>query len=153
MAAANGDLLEGQLSNGCGQLDRDGAEADADRPVRLLDVVDGETGDRCGPLGVEEQQQSGKAVFGLEGVVVQQASGGGPAGLVVHRLGGAVPPLGREAEVTGDLLGEGPAHEVACLLAKADVVAGHPALKVGLSTGGEGQVLALEPGQEIDGRP
>ncbi|KUM97184.1 hypothetical protein AQI95_41970 [Streptomyces yokosukanensis] len=47
----------------------------------------------------------------------------------------------------------GPAHEVACLLAKAGVVAGHPAFKVGLATGGKGQVLALEPVQEVDGRP
>lgn len=153
MAAANLDLLEGQFSDGCGKLDWDGAEADADGSVRLLDVVDGEPGDRGGPLGVEEQQQAGEAVFGLEGVFVQQASGSVPAGFVVHRLGGAVPLLGREAEIAGDLLGQGPAHEVACLLAEADVVAGHPAFEAGLSAGGKGQVLALEPVQEIDGRP
>ncbi|GAA1928747.1 hypothetical protein [Streptantibioticus ferralitis] len=153
MAAANLDLLEGQFSDGCGQVHRDGAEADADRSVRLLDMVDGEPGDRRGPLGIEEQQRAGKAVFGLESVVVQQATGGVPAGFDVHRLGGAVPSDGREAEIAGYLLGEGPSHEVACLQAKTDVVAGHPALKVGLSTGCKGQVLAREPVQEIDGRP
>lgn len=42
---------------------------------------------------------------------------------------------------------------MACLLAKADVVAGHPAFEVALATGGKGQVLALEPVQEIDGCP
>lgn len=52
----------------------------------------------------------------------------------------------------GDLLG-GPAHEVARLLAKPDVVAGHPAFEVGLSAGGEGQVLTLELVQEIDRCP
>ncbi|MFD4034771.1 hypothetical protein ACFWVP_30780 [Streptomyces sp. NPDC058637] len=88
MAAANLDLLEGQFSDGCRKLDRDRAEADADAAVRLVDVVDGEPGDRSGPLGIKEQQQASEAVFGLEGVVVQQTTGGGPAGLVVHRLGG-----------------------------------------------------------------
>jgi len=37
-----------------------------DRSVRLFDVVDGEAGDRGGPLGIEEEQQAGEAVFGLE---------------------------------------------------------------------------------------
>ncbi|CAM5258857.1 hypothetical protein SXANM310S_02564 [Streptomyces xanthochromogenes] len=62
MAAANRDLLEGEFSDGCGKLDRDGAEADADGSVGLLDVVDGEPGDRGGPLRIEEQQQAGEAV-------------------------------------------------------------------------------------------
>ena len=141
MAASGRDLLEGQFSEGCGKHDRDGAEADADGSVGLVDVIDGESGDRGGPLGVEEQQQAGEAVFGLEGVVVQQASCGGPAGLVVHRLGGAGPSDGREAEAVGDLLCDGPADEVAGLPVKAGL-AGHPAFKVGLSAGGQGQVLA-----------
>lgn len=153
MAAAGRDLLEGQLSNGCGKVDRDGAEADADRSVRLLDLVHGEPGDRRGPLGVEEQQQAGETVFGLEGVIVQQAAGGVPAGFVVHGLGGATPSFGREGEIASDLLGEGPAHEVACLLAVADVVAGHPALKVGLLASGKGQVLVRKPVQDVDGCP
>lgn len=102
MAAADRDLLEGEFSNECWKFDRDGAEADADRSVRLLDVVDGEPGDRCGPLGIEAQQQAGEPVFGLEGVAVRKASGGVPAGFVIHRLGGAVPSLGREAEITDD---------------------------------------------------
>ncbi|MFD7064511.1 hypothetical protein [Streptomyces sp. NPDC059906] len=153
MAAANRDLLSGQISDGCGKLDRNGAEADAHGSVRLLDVVDGEPGHRRGPLGIEEQQQSCQAVFGLESAVVQQAAGGVPAGFVVHRLGGAVPSLGGEAEIAGDLRGQGPAHEVACLPAMADVVAGHPAFKVGLAAGGQGQILFLEPVQEMDGRP
>jgi len=117
------------------KLDGDGAKADADGSVGLLDVVDDEPGDRCGPLGVEQQQQASEAVFVLEGVVVQQASGGGPASLVVHRLGGAVPSLGREAEIMGDLLREGPAHKVACLATEADIGAGHPAFEVNLPTG------------------
>lgn len=153
MAAANLDLVQGQFSDGCGKLDGDGAETATDACVCLLDVVAGEPGDRSGPLGIEEQQQAGEAVFGLERVVVQQTSGGGPAGLIVHRLGGAVPSLGRKGEIAGDLLGQGPAHEVACLLAKTGVVAGRPTFEVGLSAGGKGQFQAVEPVQEVDARP
>lgn len=65
MAAANRDLVEGQFSDGCGKLDRDGAELDADGSVGLRDVVDGEAEGRGGPLGIEEQQQDGEAAFGL----------------------------------------------------------------------------------------
>lgn len=70
MAAANRDLLKRQFSDGFGQIDRDIAEADANCSAGLLDVVDGEPRDRGGPLGIEEQQQAGEAVFGLEGVVM-----------------------------------------------------------------------------------
>jgi hypothetical protein len=42
MAAAERDLLECEFSDGCRECNRDGAEADADGSVRLLDVVDGE---------------------------------------------------------------------------------------------------------------
>ncbi|UDF08793.1 hypothetical protein LH646_15215 [Streptomyces sp. WA1-19] len=115
MAAAGGHLFQGQLGDGAGQGDRDVAEADADGPVRLLDVRGGQPGDRRWPLGIEEQQQASQAVFGPDGVVVQQTTGGGSAGIVVHGLGWAVPLHGREAEVPGDPLGEGPAHEVASL--------------------------------------
>lgn len=86
-------------------------------------------------------------------VVVQQAAGAGPAGLDVNRRGGAVASLGRDGEIAGDPLGEGPGHEMACLLAKTGVAAGRPALKVGPAAGGKGQVVAREPVQERDGRP
>ncbi|WP_063886653.1 hypothetical protein [Streptomyces aureus] len=35
----------------------------------------------------------------------------------------------------------------------ADIVAGHPAFAVGLTAGGNGQILLLEPVQEMNGRP
>ncbi|MFH8775955.1 MULTISPECIES: hypothetical protein [unclassified Streptomyces] len=99
------------------------------------------------------QQQSGETVFGPEAVVVQQEAGGGPAGLFVHRLRGAVPSDCREAEIAGDLLGESPAHEVACLPAVADVIAGHPAFEVSLVAGDNSQTLALKPAEEVDCGP
>ncbi|MEU1296268.1 hypothetical protein ABZ439_28030 [Streptomyces sp. NPDC005840] len=116
-------------------------------------MVDGEPGDLRRPLGIEKQQQAGEAVFVLEGVVVQQTAGGGPAGLVVHRLGRAVPSDGREAEIASNLLGENPAHEVACLPAVTDVVAGHPAFKIGLTAGRQDQAQGLDPVEEVDGCP
>lgn len=42
--------LEGEVSDGGREFDGDGAEVDAGACVRLLDVVDGEPGDRGGPL-------------------------------------------------------------------------------------------------------
>ncbi len=51
MAAANRNLLKGELSDGGGQVDGDGAEAEADCSVGLLDVVDGEPGARAGRPG------------------------------------------------------------------------------------------------------
>lgn len=45
-----------------------------------------------------------------------------------------------------------PSHEVSCFLAMADIVAGYPAFKAGLTTGRKGQILLLEPVQEMNGR-
>lgn len=109
-------MLQGQISDGPGQGDRGVAEADADRSFRLVDVSGAQPGYCRELLGIEEQQQTGQAVFGPDGVVVQQAAGGGPADVVVHGLGWAVPLHGGEAEVAGDLLGEGLAYEVGCSL-------------------------------------
>ncbi|MFJ2847778.1 hypothetical protein ACIPD2_40150 [Streptomyces griseofuscus] len=67
MAAADRNLVKGKLSDRAGQVDGDGAEAEADGSAGLFDVVDGEPGDRRRPLGIEEQQQAGEAVFGLRG--------------------------------------------------------------------------------------
>jgi len=50
--------------------------------VAALDVVEGEAADRGRPLGVEQHEQAGDTVLGLEGVVVQQ-----PAGLFPPCLG------------------------------------------------------------------
>lgn len=84
---------------------------------------------------------------------MQQAAGGGPAGLVVHGLGGASPFHGGEAEVAGDLPCQCPADEVSSLLPMAGVVAGQPLFEVGLAAGGDGQAVLGEPVQEDDGRP
>ena len=56
-----------------------------------VDVVEGESADRGGPLGVEQDEQPGDAVVGLEGVVVQQPAGLCPARLGVDDAGWAVP--------------------------------------------------------------
>ncbi|MGC9439904.1 hypothetical protein [Streptomyces sp. WG5] len=84
---------------------------------------------------------------------MQQTAGSGPAGLVVHRLGRAVPSDGREAEIASNLLGESPAHEVPRLSAVTDVVAGQPAFKIGLTAGRQCQALGLDPVEEVDGCP
>lgn len=86
--------------------------------------------------------------------------GRGQLGCGKPRLGGgSVPRRGPEARLGGRRGGCGPTRpsprcgQVACLQTKSDVVAGDPAFKVGLATGGKGQVLTREPVQGIDGRP
>ncbi|MEU7429188.1 hypothetical protein [Streptomyces sp. NPDC040750] len=75
MAAADRDLLESQFSHRCGKRNGDGAGANAHDSVSLLEVVDSEPGDRCGTLGIEEQQQVSEAASALEvvsyGVIVR----------------------------------------------------------------------------------
>lgn len=80
-------------------------------------------------------------------------AGGGPADVVVHGLGWAVPLHGGEAEVAGDLLGEGPAYEVAYFPAGLGLVAGHPAFEVALAAVRQRQVRVREPVHQMDGGP
>jgi hypothetical protein len=63
-------------------------------------------------LGVEQHEQAGEAVFGLEVLVVQQPAGDVPAVLVVQDLGRPFPSGGGDLD-GGDLLGAGPADEPA----------------------------------------
>jgi hypothetical protein len=79
VAASGGDQVAGEGGQGPGRHDGDGPEAELDRVVACVDVVDDESADRRGSLGVEQDQQSGDAVVGVEGVVVQQLFGLVPA--------------------------------------------------------------------------
>ena len=92
-----------------------------------------------GSLGVEQHEQSGDAVLGVEGVVVQQPSGLVPAVVVVQRAGRAGPSGGGELQVGADLLRDRPADEVAGLGPVADVAAGQPGVEVALTAGGQGE--------------
>ncbi|WP_409497382.1 hypothetical protein [Amycolatopsis sp. cmx-11-12] len=58
------------------------AEVDAD-VVAGVDLIEGEAADRGWPLGVEQNQQTGHPMLGLDGVVVQQPAGLFPTGLGV----------------------------------------------------------------------
>ncbi|MEU9095657.1 hypothetical protein ACIOEW_40150 [Streptomyces sp. NPDC087901] len=62
----------GQLGDGLGQLNGCIAEVETYLLSADLDVLDGQSVDRRWPLCVEEEKQSCEAVFGLEGVVVQE---------------------------------------------------------------------------------
>jgi hypothetical protein len=92
--------------------------------------------------------QAGDAVFGLDGVVVQQSAGVLPAGLGVDDAGWAVPPDGGELQ-RGRLVLVGPPDEVPHV--GAGVSAGQPCLEVALPSGGEGEVVGVEPVKQGDG--
>ena len=80
-----------RAASGFGQDDGFAAEAEPTCLPSVVDVVEGESADRGGPLGVEQDEQAGDAVVGVERVVVQQPAGLLPAGLVVDDAGRAVP--------------------------------------------------------------
>jgi hypothetical protein len=129
VAAAGGDQLQDEAGQRLGEHHRLAAQPQADRTVVAgVDVVEGEAADRRWPLSVEEHQQPGDAVLGLEGVVVQQPAGLLPAGLGVDDARGAAPPGGGEVQA-GQLLSVCPADEV-------------PDLEAPVGAGGGGGVVA-----------
>jgi hypothetical protein len=66
---------EGKRGNGFGQHDGLIAEMDPDSPITGVDVVDRQAADRGRPLGVEQHEQTGEAVFGFDFFVVEQPPG------------------------------------------------------------------------------
>ncbi|MFI6452492.1 hypothetical protein ACIBF6_13120 [Streptosporangium amethystogenes] len=108
MPLAVGGDAPGQCGDGLGQMEGCIAEVEAHSLVADLDVLDGQAADRRCPLGIEEEKQTGEAVFNLEGVVVQEPTCDVPAVLVIERLRGAVPADGGGVD-GGELVGVGPA--------------------------------------------
>lgn len=72
VASAAGDDAADQFVDRVGQPDRCAAEADADTVIGDRDLVGGQQADGRWALGVEEQEQAGEAVLGVDGGVVQQ---------------------------------------------------------------------------------
>src|ERR1039457_6242793 len=107
-------------------------------------MVEGESADGGRTLCVEQDEEPGDAVFGLDCGVVEQALGLVPACLGVDGPGRAAPFRGREFQ-GGELLRPGPADEVPGLAAVGGAWAGHPALQVSLSAGREGEAAGGEP--------
>src|SRR5207245_1171309 len=105
------DEYEDESGKRLGQQDGLAAQADAYLLLAGLDVLEGEAAEGGGALGVEEDQEPGDAVFGFEGVVVEEPARLLPSGLGVDEPGWAVPPDGGKIE-PGQLLVPGPAHEV-----------------------------------------
>jgi hypothetical protein len=109
-------------------------------------VREGEPGDGGDPLRVEEDEQAGDAVGGVEGVIIEQ-----PTGLVPALVGIDDParpgPAGRRQLQFGELLGPRPANEVADVGLASDASGGEPGIEAALV--GRGQV-DVEAGQPID---
>ena len=82
MPAAGRYQLQDQGVEGLGEDGRLAAGPDPHLVTSGLDVAEGELADCGWPLGVEQDEQPGNAVFGFERAVVQQ-----PAGLFLSGLG------------------------------------------------------------------
>lgn len=111
VTSSGGDELEDERSERFGHVDGLTSEVDLHLVAAGVDVVEGEAADRGGPLGVEEYEQAGDAVFGFDGVVVEQTACLFPAGFGVDDAGGAAPSGGGELQA-GQFLVVGPQHEV-----------------------------------------
>jgi len=74
-------------------------------------MTGGQAGDPGDGLGVEQDEQPGEPVPGVDRVVVQQPTGRVPAGLVVQRLDRSPPSDGGDG-YRGQPLPCGPADEV-----------------------------------------
>jgi hypothetical protein len=61
-------------ARGFREFDGLAAEAQPNCMIIDVDVVDSESADRCGPLGVEQDEQTGDPIFELEGAVVQKSA-------------------------------------------------------------------------------
>ena len=149
VAAAGGEELADEAGEGLGQGDGLASQAQLYLLVIRVDVAEGEAADDRRPLGVEEDEEPGDAVFGIEACVVEQPAGLFPAGLGVDDAGRAAPPGGGEIQA-GQLLLVRPADEVAGLAAVASLAADDPGIQVVLPAGRRGEVPGGEPVQERD---
>ncbi len=149
MSSAGGGELEDECVEGLGQHDGLAAEPEPHVLRAGVNLVEGEAADRGGPLGVKEKEQSGDAVFGFEGVVVEQAAGVVPSGFGVDNAAGPGPSGGGEVEAS-QFLAPGPADEVPGLAAMGGVIAGQPGVKVALPCGGQVEAAGGEPVQQRD---
>ena len=88
VALAGGDQVKDETGERFGEYDRFPAEPQAYFVAAGLDVTEGKAADGGGLLGVEQDEQPGDPVLGLEGAVVQQLPGLFPAPFGVDDAGG-----------------------------------------------------------------
>src|SRR5216684_3270400 len=96
-------------------------------------------------------EATGKAVLGLERVIVQEPAGDVPPVLAVEDGCGAGPAGGGGKVAGGEAGGVRPADEPAGFFPVDGLAAGEPAVEVGLLAGAHCEVSGVEPVQERDG--
>jgi hypothetical protein len=142
--AAAGGGKEDEAGEGFGQHDGFVAEPQPHLAVVVLHVFEGEAADRGGPLGVEQDEERGDPVFGLDGVVVQQPACLFPAGLGVDGSRRACPLDGRQFQA-GQLLFVRPADEVPGLTPVGGVLTSQPGVQIALPGRCQGEAVDGEP--------
>jgi hypothetical protein len=108
--------------------------------IYAVHVVEGESADCCGALGVEEDQAPGEAVLGLEGGVVEQPACLFPSGLGVDDARRAGPPVCGQVEA-GRFPALGPADEVPGVGMGVGGRRGGPLVQVAVPRRREGEVV------------
>jgi hypothetical protein len=107
LAPPRGDQLKDEAGYRLGEHDRGRAQQELDTVAVGVDVVGGELADGGDALGVEDQQEPGDPVGGLQAGVVQEPARVGPALLGVQRAAGALPAVGAEGQPAGMAVGDG----------------------------------------------
>ena len=103
---------EGDGGGRLGKLDGDPAELEPDDPVVAgVNLIGGHAADRGDALGVEEDEQPGEAVLGLDRVIVQEPAGDVPPVLAVEDGCGSGPAGGGGKVAGGEAGGVRPADE------------------------------------------
>lgn len=149
VAESGSDELAQEIVERCRDANRFSSQPQPDLLVGHLDVVDGEFADGRGGLSIEQHQQTGDTVAGVDGVVVQQPTGLIPAGLGVDDAARSAPSVGGMIDL-GQFVFASPAYEVAAVTPKR-LSAGQSGVKIALACRGECQLLCGEPIQQRDG--
>lgn len=131
VASAGGDQLLDEGGEWFGEHDGFAAESQVYLVAAGVDVIEGESADCGGLLGVEQDKQASDSIVGFEGVVVQQPAGVLPSGFSVEGAGRAVPSGGGEIQAD-QLLALGPADEVSRGATLGEARTGYPAIEVAL---------------------
>jgi Thiolase, C-terminal domain len=121
VAVAGCDELEDEFGERFGQHDRFAAEPKPYLVFVVVDVLEGEAGDRIGPLGVEMDEQPGDAVGGVDAVVVEQVTLGPINHVLPHERG--PDPQNRPTLMPGDpqFFGFAPVEAATIALARAGI--------------------------------
>lgn len=141
------------MGQGGGQFQWRAAQVELDGPVgdSLGDAVEGEAGGATEGLGVEQQQEAGDAVDGVQRGVVEESACQGPSVVGVDEVGTQVLLRARwDGDGDGVAAADGPEDEVACLVAVSAACC-QPVVDIALVAVGQAAAVGPELADQVAG--